>query len=161
MSFRWAALMFVLALSVLTPERAAGQQTATRGSRPDLMGGNYPNPFNPETTIRFGVGEITGSADGPMCVEPNQQQRVTIRIYNILSQLVATPVFAGVQRSGPGSSSASGQKVNNLLLPCGMYEAFWVGKYEATGREAGSGVYFWALFLDGKLIGTRRMFAAK
>ncbi len=38
---------------------------------------NYPNPFNPVTTIRYGIAE---------------REHVTIRIYNLLGQLVAEPV---------------------------------------------------------------------
>lgn len=38
---------------------------------------NYPNPFNPVTTIQYGIAE---------------REHVTIRIYNIIGQLVAEPV---------------------------------------------------------------------
>jgi hypothetical protein len=46
--------------------------------------GNYPNPFNPSTEIRFSV-----PADGP----------ATLTVYNLMGQEVATP-FQGVAKAG-------------------------------------------------------------
>ena len=45
---------------------------------------NYPNPFNPETKIPFVLSEAL-FADGRPAV-------VTLRIYNLLQQMVAIPV---------------------------------------------------------------------
>jgi len=158
MSYRWAALM-VLALFALTPEQAAGQQAGARSGNPaGRMGRNFPNPFNPLTNLYFEVGEMTGDPNNPVCVDPGQQHRVTIRIYNVLTQLVATPDFFGVHETGPGTSSAIG-KMDNLALPCGRYVAQWDGKIR--GREVPSGTYFWTLIVDGRQIGMKKMFAAK
>lgn len=159
MSYRWAALALVLALVALMPGEAAGQQTS-RGRGSGSMGASYPNPFNPEAKLPFEVGEMTGEGANRVCVNPNQQLRVTIRIYNVLAQPVAIPDFFGVDGSGPGTSNASG-KVENLVLTCGRYIAFWDGKYMNTQREVSSGVYLWELIVDGKRVGVRRMFAAK
>src|SRR5919202_518330 len=93
MKHRWAALAsVVLALSALTPSVVTAQagtpppaQERSQGLR---LGQNYPNPFNPETRIPFAVG------DPPACAGP-AQYRVSLRIYNLLAQLVAVPVLVG------------------------------------------------------------------
>jgi hypothetical protein len=56
---------------------------------------------------------------------------------------------------------AGGQKLQNVLLPCGKYTAFWDGKYAKTGREVASGVYYFALDVDGKRELTRSSTVAK
>ncbi|MBI5215078.1 MAG: T9SS type A sorting domain-containing protein [Ignavibacteriae bacterium] len=70
---------------------------------------NYPNPFNPTTTIQFELG---------------QNSLVTLKIYNMLGQEVAT-----------------------LLDRDEMYE----GQREVTfnGKELASGVYFYRLVAEG------------
>lgn len=70
-----------------------------------LLGQNFPNPFNPSTTIRFSI---------PV------QSKVTILIYNILGQRVATVVN---EQKEPGEYSALWNGRNELGLPVasGMY----------------------------------------
>jgi hypothetical protein len=143
MKHRWAALAsVVLALSALTPTAVAAQAGTpppTGGRSEGLkLGQNFPNPFNPETRIPFSVGnppECTGQA----------QYRVSLRIYNLLAQLVAVPVLVG----GAGSA-AGGQPLTNLTLPCGDYIAYWDGKYMVNGREVASGIYLYRLEVNGK-----------
>jgi hypothetical protein len=137
----WAALGMVLALSVFMPETSAAQTqgSGTRQSRPGMsIGQNYPNPFNPETSIPFGVG------DPPTCSDQGKQHRVSLRIYNLLHQLVAVPVLKG--------GNFAGQPLNGLSLQCGEYVAYWDGKVVGTGREAASGVYLFRLEVDGKTL---------
>jgi hypothetical protein len=138
MRYRWSALIVVLAL-ILMP-RVGFAQTAT-GTKPPAakLGQNYPNPFNPETRIPFAVG---GS---PTCTDPSHQYKVTLRIYNALMQLVSTPVIQG----GAGNV-AGGQPLQNVLVPCGQYVAYWNGNYLNTSKEAASGVYLAALDVDGQ-----------
>ena len=138
MRYRWSALIVVLAL-ILMP-RVGFSQTAA-GTKPPAakLGQNYPNPFNPETRIPFTVG---GS---PTCTDPSHQYKVTLRIYNALMQLVAVPVIQG----GAGNV-AGGQPLQNVLVPCGQYVAYWNGNYLNTSKEAASGVYLAALDVDGQ-----------
>lgn len=137
----WAALGLVLALSVFMPETSAAQtqDTGTKQSRPGMsLGQNFPNPFNPETKLPFSVG------DPPSCPDQGKQHRVSLKIYNLLHQLVAVPVLQG--------GSNAGQPLNNLPLQCGDYIAYWDGKDIRTGREAASGVYLFRLEVDGKTL---------
>ena len=137
----WAALGLVLALSVFMPEKSAAQtqDNGTKQSRPGMsLGQNYPNPFNPETSIPFGVG------DPPTCSDQGKQHRVSLRIYNLLHQLVAVPVLKG--------GNFAGQPLDGLSLQCGEYVAYWSGKDIRTGREAASGVYLFRLEVDGKTL---------
>jgi hypothetical protein len=138
MSKRWAALCVVLAVSAFGPRQALGQssQQTNRDSRAGSLGQNYPNPFNPETTIPFGIG---GS---PECPEAGRQYRVSLRIYNLVMQLVAVPVLQG--------GSTAGQPVVNVLLTCNQYTAYWDGKDMRSGREVASGVYLYRLEVDGR-----------
>jgi len=144
----WAALFLVLALSPLAPAQAQGGGAAPR-VRPPSGGGlgqNYPNPFNPETFIPFTVG------DAPTCSEPGRLHRVTLRVYNLLAQLVAVPVLQGASAGGEG-----GRPIVNLMLPCGAYTAYWDGKQVGTSREVASGVYLYRLEVDGKAMVKKMM----
>jgi len=71
---------------------------------------NYPNPFNPSTTIQYRV--------------PDRGGQVRLRIYDLRGRLVRTLV----------SEPKRG----------GDYLAVWHGR-DDTGREMGSGVYFYRL----------------
>lgn len=66
---------------------------------------NFPNPFNPETTIRFTLPS------------PNH---VRIQIYNVLGQLVRTLINAPME---PGRREImwDGRDENNLPAPSGVY----------------------------------------
>lgn len=135
----WAALLVVLALCAFNP-RSVGAQSTQTGTKDQagaaVLGQNYPNPFNPETTIPFGIGGAPG------CADPSRQYRVSLKIYNVLAQLVAIPVLQG--------GAAAGQPLSNVMLTCGQYTAYWDGKYLENGREVASGVYMYRLEVDGK-----------
>jgi hypothetical protein len=109
---------------------------------------NYPNPFNPETWIPFEVDSA--------CTEPTRQYRVTMRIYNLLAQVVAVPRLQG----GSGST-AGGDVIQDVVLSCGPYVAYWDGKYLNSNREAASGVYMYRLDVDGKFQGMRKFLVTK
>lgn len=69
------------------------------------LGANYPNPFNPTTTISFSLKE-----SGP----------VTINIYNILGQKVKTLLSAKTQ-AGHHNLIWNGKDDNNLNVASGVY----------------------------------------
>ena len=144
MYHRWAALALVLALCAVPTKQAAGQDSTAppRGRKLGVLGQNYPNPFNPETKIPFAVNECVGSS----------QHVVSLKIYNVLAQLVAVPTLEG--------DPAPNQPISGLKLPCGQYTAFWDGKVRNTGREAASGVYLYELVVDGER-SARKAFVAK
>ena len=148
-------LGLVLAVGVFMPRDVAAQggvqqqgSTVVRRGVGSL-GQNFPNPFNPETRIPFAVG------DTPICSDPGQQHRVTLRIFNVLAREVAVPVL-----QGGTSSVAGGQPINDVLLPCGEFVAYWDGKVRGTGQDAPSGVYSYRLSIDGKVL-TKKMIVVK
>lgn len=153
MKHRWAALLVVvLALSAFLSQDISAQSSSSSGreaSTGSALGQNYPNPFNPETTIPFSVG------GAPNCTDQGRQYRVTLRVYNLLTQLVGVPVLQG------GSVGvAGGQALENVLLTCGQYTAYWDGKYRNSGREVASGIYLYRLEVNGKPL-FRKMIVTK
>lgn len=149
MRHRWAALSLVLALSSV-PGVLSAQSGASRPGGPGTLKQNYPNPFNPETWIPFKVGDPTNCQDG------GRTYRATLKVYNLLSQVVAVPVLQG----GSGTV-AGGQALENVALTCGTYTAYWDGKYLGTAREVASGIYFYQLILDGKVVDSKKMLVTK
>jgi len=126
----WACLALGLSVAASAP------LTAQQGQQRDRveLGQNYPNPFNPETTIPFALPESL-FAEGARPV-------VSLRIYNVLAQLVAVPILQG-----------SGEPLDNLRIDwngTGQYAAYWDGKVLNTGREAASGVYVYQLVVNGQ-----------
>jgi len=111
---------------------AAGQ------TPPSTMGSqqNHSNPFNPATTIPFRVsGELFMKGHRPV---------VSLRIYNVLAQLVAIPILRGTDKP-----------LDSLALSCPTalgcaYSAYWDGFVANTGKPAASGVYIYQLVIDGK-----------
>jgi hypothetical protein len=149
MKLRWGALTIVLVASALMPRivMAQGQNPGPQ-RKAGALKQNYPNPFNPETRIPFTVGD-------EKCEDPGRQYKVSLRIYNILSQLVAIPVLQG----GTGGV-AGGVKLVNVMLTCGDYVAYWNGKYDGTRNEVASGVYLYELRIDASSM-VRRMLVTK
>ena len=101
---------------------------------------NYPNPFFPATTIPFTIS--------PEVCAGGHQPVVSLKIYNVLVQVVAIPVLA----------NGSAERLDSLRLRCGEYRVHWDGKYLDGRREATPGVYYYQLTVDGERF-TRKMIA--
>ena len=142
MCHRRAALALVLALCAISPESAAGQASNAppRGRKLGTLGQNYPNPFKPETFIPFTIDDCNGAGG---------QHVVSLRIYNVLAQLVATPVLHGADKP-----------IANLRLSCGEYTGYWNGKVARSRRLATTGVYVYELVVDSERT-SKKMFVAK
>ena len=82
---------------------------------------NYPNPFNPSTKIKFTIPAVIASG-------AKQSQMVTLKVYDILGNEVAT-------------------LVNEELSP-GEYEVELNG-HSDEGRNLSSGIYFYQLRIIG------------
>ena len=135
MYHRWAAIALALALWCLTPEHAAGQAMSSpepqpRGRKTGMLGQNYPNPVSLETHIPFSLACGEGTPTDHV---------VSVRIYNVLAQLVAIPVVHG--RSAV---------LDNIRLPCGEYVGYWDGKVRNGRRNAAPGTYIYELVVDGE-----------
>ena len=139
---RWAALVCVLALGALVPRYASAQGSslpAPGKSRAGLyLGPNYPNPLVSETRIPFTVGDSA-------CTDPARQYKVSLRIYNMLAQLVAVPVLQN------GTITLSGgQPLEGVQLTCGRYTAYWNGTSGMDKRPVSPGLYLYRLEVDGQ-----------
>lgn len=79
-----------------------------------VLHGNYPNPFNPSTTIRFSVGD-------PL------NQEVKVRIFNAIGEVVRT-LTVDVNGSGYYEVKWDGMFENGISAPSGVY--FYVVDFE-------------------------------
>jgi len=169
MDHRWAAPLLALGLCLTAPGRAVGQGTAPRrehGAKGKITG-NFPNPFNPDTYLKFTVG-----ADS--CAPGSHQFVVTLQVVNVLAQPVAVPVLHGFAKSAatpstiPPAASATPPTARTPVVPeppslpeelklhplrelklgCGNYVAYWDGKLP-NGHLAAAGVYGVLLTVDG------------
>jgi len=139
--YAWA----VLGLGLLAVGAQEGRGQASAPSPVELKQ-NYPNPFNPATTLPFTLsGDVFANGHRP---------KVSLKIYNVLAQLVAVPILQG-----------TGEALDDLELTCGSaagcsFSAYWDGKVRDTGREAASGVYIYQLIVDGRRF-TKKMIIMK
>jgi hypothetical protein len=144
MKHLWRALFFVLVLGVFMPSRSAAQGTITQtggGQGAGLqLGQNYPNPVNQDTRIPFVIADAQG------CTDSGRLHRVSLRIYNLLAQLVAVPLLQG------GGNAAGGEPLDGVQLTCDQYLAYWDGKNSQTGEDVASGIYLYRLEVDGKVL---------
>lgn len=136
---RLLLLALLLGSGSLCPAGAWGQDPrgppAEQRSRGFRLEQNYPNPVNPETWIPFILEESLFEGGRPGIV--------TLRIVNVLRQLVAIPVV---------EDHPEGARVPVLELPYstpGRKVAYWDGK-DIAGRRVPSGVYYYQLVVNGE-----------
>jgi len=67
---------------------------------------NFPNPFNPSTTIRYGLPKA---------------ERVTLKIYNLLGEEVVTLVNDEQQAAGYHAAIWDGRNKNGVVVASGIY----------------------------------------
>ncbi|GJQ63074.1 MAG: hypothetical protein SCALA702_21270 [Melioribacteraceae bacterium] len=79
-----------------------------------VLHGNYPNPFNPSTTIRFSVGD-------PL------NQEIKVRIFNSIGEVVRT-LTVEVNGSGYYEVKWDGMFDNGISAPSGVY--FYIVDFE-------------------------------
>jgi hypothetical protein len=146
--YAWAVAVVGLGLTMSTGGvKGQGQGAPPPPPATVELKQNYPNPFNPATTIPFTLsGDLFASGHRP---------KVSLKIYNVLAQLVAVPILQG-----------TGEALTELELSCGntgtgcSFNAYWDGKVLNTDREAASGVYIYQLIVDGRRF-TKKMIVMK
>ena len=148
MERRYAYAWLLAAIALASPSVVRAQQPAPQQHGQVELLQNYPNPFNPATTIPFRL-----SAD---LFAGGRRPVVSLRIYNVLAQLVAIPTL-----------QASGQPLDNVEVDCPAphdgvcdFSAYWDGHYINSTREAASGVYVYQLVVNGQR-NSRRMIIMK
>ncbi|MCF7793527.1 MAG: hypothetical protein K9N09_06300 [Candidatus Cloacimonetes bacterium] len=97
---------------------------------------NFPNPFNPSTTIEFNL--------------PQNYESAKIEIYNIIGQRVKSlpVILSDAQHRIEGSGTP-----NN-------YSVVWNGS-DSNNKLVSSGIYFYQLNVDGKVKKTKKMMLIK
>lgn len=142
--YAWAVLGLGLLAVGIGARPAVGQQSASAAAV--SLKQNYPNPFNPATTIPFSLSaELFSNGHRP---------KVSLKIYNVLAQLVAVPILQG-----------TGERLDNVELSCASttscdFSAYWDGNVLNTGQQAASGIYIYQLIVDGQRF-TKKMIIMK
>jgi uncharacterized delta-60 repeat protein len=97
---------------------------------------NYPNPFNPTTKIRFSV------PSGKFSFPPYKGGKgdVSLKVFDITGKEIAVLV--------------------NKELSAGEYEVVFPAPAE-DGSKFTSGVYFYSLVIDGRIVDTKKMLMIK
>ncbi|HPR17643.1 MAG TPA: PKD domain-containing protein [Candidatus Cloacimonadota bacterium] len=96
--------------------------------------GNYPNPFNPSTTISFSVTQSSDFA--------------TIEIYNLKGQKVKTLDCGNSFAAASGNCRTHSKTV------------YWDGTNQ-TNNPVSSGIYYYKLVVDGKTVDTKKCMLLK
>lgn len=136
-------VLLVLALVFSLAPPLGGQEAGTLAGEPSFrLEQNYPNPVSPETWIPFNLEESLFQ-DG----EPG---KVSIRIYNVLRQLVAVPKAVDYQQG------KSPPVLNLSYSEPGPQVAYWDGK-DSNGRLVPTGVYYCQMVVNQEEPQTRKL----
>lgn len=135
---RSVLLILLLLAGSLSPPVLLAQESDT-GSVPEQSQGfyleqNYPNPVNPETWIPFHLEESLFQ-NGDSVV-------VTIRIFNILRQVVAIP-------QAVDHPNGRARVLDLAFTEPGRKVVYWDGK-DTAGRRVPTAVYYVQLVVDGQ-----------
>ena len=154
--FGLSVMVLAIAFTLAGGLRALSAQSGQPGTVPSVgrheegallaPAQRFPSTFGVATRIPFSVG------NPPECGDGGRRYRVSLKVYNLLAQLVAVPVLAdGV------SSSPVGQSTQGLDLSCGQYTAYWDGSGLGGGRAVASGVYLYRLEINGRPVAARKV----
>lgn len=134
---RSVLLILLLLAGCLSPPALRAQEprngSAIERNRGFSLEQNYPNPVNPETWLPFHL-EDSLFQNGDSAV-------VTIRIFNILRQVVAIPLAVD-------HPDGRARVLNLTYMEPGRKIAYWDGK-DTAGRRVPTGVYYVELVVDG------------
>ena len=146
MRHRYSVLLVLLLAQVGNSPEAFAQRTdldadsSRLGQDPQeeirgvVLEQNYPNPFNTETRIPFVLA--------PDLFEDGRSVVVTVRVFNVLRQHIATPIIAD-------HPFASGQPAIGVTFDrAGRYELLWDGN-DSGGHRVASGIYFCQIAANG------------
>lgn len=133
---RSVLLVMLLLAGSLSPPAVWGQDA--RAAPPEPSRGfsleqNYPSPVSESTSIPFHL-------DGSL-FEERDSVVVTMRIFNILRQVVAIP--EAVEQG----ESQKARVINLAYREPGRKVAYWDGR-DSAGRRVPSGVYYCQLIVD-------------
>lgn len=150
MTIRRSAVALAMLIFGLMPRvgQAQSQGQPGRAAPVVTMGPNYPNPYNPDTKVDFEIACEN---------QQGRQFKVSVKIINILAQVVAYPDLLS---SSSGVAGAN-RRMQNIQLPCGKYTANWNGFYMNSERKAASGMYMFSIEVDGRIFKTIRTTVAK
>ena len=124
------------------PPLAAQENRPPPPSPAATLGENTPNPFYPATLIPFSIR--------PEECTDGQQPMVSLKVYNVLVQVVAVPVL----------QSGKGEVLQNIRIPCGNHVALWDGRTLDGRTDPAPGVYYCQLTVNGVRY-TRKMIVRK
>lgn len=134
-----SVLLILLLLAGCLPPPALRAQEPRNGPAVEQSQGfyleqNYPNPVNPETWIPFHLEESLFQ-NGDSAV-------VTIRIFNILRQVVAIPLAVD-------HPDGRARVLNLTFTEPGRKVAYWDGK-DTAGRRVPTAVYYVQMVVENQ-----------
>jgi hypothetical protein len=138
---RIMCVLFILFSAMVLPSALEARQGSLTAQGGDPEHGfrvlqNYPNPFTTDTRIPF---ELHAEA-----FPEGRPAQVSMRIYNVLRELVATPTSLG-------HPAGDGTEVTDLdYLSQGRHEVYWNG-LNRSGAPVSAGIYLLEVSVNGRV----------